>query len=317
MVARQNTVLTTLSGAQIKSFYAAGYWREETIYDYARRNVQARPGSFAIRDRNRRLTYDELVGFADALAGKLERAGVQAGQRVGVWTSSRVETAIAWLACSRNRYVCCPSLHRDHTVGDVTKLLERVGAAAFIGEAGWGADAERFDVFSDVAKQEGMMLVIRLTADGASELVSNQDPSDSEPSSDPDRVVYLAFTSGTTGEPKGVLHSDNTLLANARAIAADWKFGPESVLYTMSPLSHNLGLGAMIAAFASGGELVVHDLPRGRSLLERLEETRATFLFGVPTHAIDLLSELRARGGSGRIGCLEGFRVSGARHHPR
>jgi acyl-CoA synthetase len=107
------------------------------------------------------------------------------------------------------------------------------------------------------------------------------------------------------------MHSDNTLLANARAIAKDWSFGPQSVLYTMSPLSHNLGLGAMVSALAMGSELVVHDLPRGASLLDRLLETGATFLFGVPTHAIDLLGELKARDLC-RVGRLQGFRISGA-----
>jgi len=51
-----------------------------------------------------------------------------------------------------------------------------------------------------------------------------------------------------------------------------------------------------VTALASGGELVVHDLQRGESLVDRLEETGAAFLFGVPTHAIDLLAEMRARG---------------------
>ena len=89
--------------------------------------------------------------------------------------------------------------------------------------------------------------------------------------------MYLPFTSGTTGEPKGVMHSDNTLLATARMMARDWRL-ERSVLYTLSPLSHNLGLGALITALAGGGELVVHDLPRGESLLDRLEETGAEFL---------------------------------------
>ena len=69
------------------------------------------------------------------------------------------------------------------------------------------------------------------------------------------------------------MHSDNTLLANARALAKDWDFGPRSVIYSFSPLSHNLGFGAMVAAFAAGGELVVHDVPRGSSLGDRLIET--------------------------------------------
>src|SRR5205814_2667412 len=84
-----------------------------------------------------------------------------------------------------------------------------------------------------------------------------------------------------------------------------------AVLYTLSSLSHNLGLGALVTALAGGGELVVHDLPRGHSLVDRLEETGAAFLFGVPTHAFDLLAEMRARG-LGRLGAVRGFRISGA-----
>ncbi len=122
--------------------------------------------------------------------------------------------------------------------------------------------------------------------------------------------MYLPFTSGTTGTPKGVLHSDNTLLATARMMARDWRL-EGAVLYTLSPLSHNLGLGALITALAGGGELVVHDLPRGGSLVDRLEETGAAFLFGVPTHAFDLLAEMRARC-LRHLGAVRGFRISGA-----
>jgi acyl-CoA synthetase len=93
-------------------------------------------------------------------------------------------------------------------------------------------------------------------------------------------------------------------------MARDWALDG-AVLYTLSPLSHNLGLGALVTALAGGGELVVHDLPRGESLADRLEETGAAFLFGVPTHAIDLLAEMRARG-LRRLGTVRGFRISGA-----
>jgi acyl-CoA synthetase len=84
-----------------------------------------------------------------------------------------------------------------------------------------------------------------------------------------------------------------------------------SVIYSMSPLSHNLGFGAMILALSVGGQFVIHDLARGASLVDRLIDSGTTFLVGVPTHAIDLLAEVKARNLSG-IGKLKGFRISGA-----
>ena len=319
MSIKKSTALTLLSADEIQRYYASGHWRDETIYAAALARAEARPDAYAIRDASHRLTYSQLLACANALAARLHAAGVQPGQRVGLWTASRVETAIVWLACSRNGYTCCPSLHRDHTVGDVAVLMRRVRVAAFVGQRGWGADAARHDIFESLAELPSLKIALDL-AEPADDLLavcaeSDAGAQDVPVCTDPNRVVYLAFTSGTTGEPKGVMHSDNTLLANARAIAQDWRFGPESVLYTMSPLSHNLGLGAMISAFATGGELVVHDLARGASLVDRLIDTNTTFLFGVPTHGIDILNELRLRGLK-TLGRLEGFRISGAAAPP-
>src|SRR5262249_18831444 len=130
-------------------------------------------------------------------------------------------------------------------------------------------------------------------------------------STSPDRIVYLAFTSGTTGLPKGVMHSDNTLLANGRAIATDWGFNRDTVVYSLSPLSHNIGIVGLVVALACGGEFVAHTpLDAGRTL-DRIVETGATYLLGVPTHAIDLLTEARRRG-MPRLGSVNAFQVGGA-----
>ena len=313
-----NTLLTLLSRERMREYYAAGFWRDDTIYSLVAGHARRAPGGHAVRDRVRRVTYRELVDAADALAADLARHGVKPGQRVCVWLPSRVEGAVALLACSRNGYVCCLSLHRDHTVADIVEVLERTRAAAFIGQAGYGADAERNDIFAKlvaVASLRGRYRLAPASADGpiqAFGLADAPTPASNSPvKTDPNQVVYLAFTSGTTGRPKGVMHSDNTLLANARQIAADWAIGEDSVVYSLSPLSHNLGFGAMVMALAAGGELVVHDLPRGASLVDRIVETGTSFLVGVPTHAIDLLRELEQRG-LDRVGRLNGFRISGA-----
>ena len=314
-----NTLLTLFSAEGAKEHYGSGFWRDQTVYALVRAHAGRTPDKVAVRSSHSTLTYRQLLLSADSLAADLAERGVSAGQRVAVWLPSRIDTVVALVACSRNGYVCCPSLHRDHTVGDIVDLLKRMGASALIAEAGYGADADKHDLFAQAAPLDGLRHTYRLDkiVDGkdsppivaprhADEIAAHPPAAQN-----PDRVLYLAFTSGTTGLPKGVMHSDNTLLANARALTADWAIGDDAVIYTLSPLSHNLGFGAMIMALLVGGELVVHDLPRGRSLVDRLIETGTTFLIGVPTHAIDLLSEVKARKLSG-IGRLKGFRISGA-----
>ena len=347
-----NTLLTLLSAELIKQYYAAGHWRDDTMYSLVRDHARRTPQKPALRDRFRRVGYAALIEAADVLAADLAARGVKPGERVAVWLPSRIESVVALLACSRNGYVCCPSLHRDHTTAEIVELLRRTRAAAFIGQAGYGADAVRRDIFAELDGIETLKQVHRLGAASDSQsswpgssrksdlsdlrtsdaelgqarvpvpstsLASAQDVDaraerghdDGWVKTDPNQIVYLAFTSGTTGTPKGVMHSDNTLLANARAIAADWAIDTDSVVYSLSPLSHNLGFGAMVMALAAGGELVIHDLPRGASLIDRVIETGTSFLVGVPTHAIDLLRELRERKLAG-IGRLKGFRISGA-----
>jgi acyl-CoA synthetase len=192
--------------------------------------------------------------------------------------------------------------------------MDRMRAAAFIGEIGYGADASRRDIFASLDQISTLKSVFKLAAvgsQGGTGLPRATAGGSDMVNTDPNIVVYLAFTSGTTGQPKGVMHSDNTLLANARAMIADWRFDERSVIYTMSPLSHNLGLGSLIMALAVGGELVVHDLPRGASTLDRMIEVGATFIVGVPTHAMDLLGEMKARKMTSP-GAVRGFRISGA-----
>jgi acyl-CoA synthetase len=117
-----------------------------------------------------------------------------------------------------------------------------------------------------------------------------------EPDLNPDKITYLAFTSGTTGMPKGVLHSDNTLLANGRAMVKDWHHDDQTILFSHSPLSHHIGTVAIEQSLVAGFEVVVNDLPAGKKPLDWIVETGATYVMGVPTHAMDILSDMKSRG---------------------
>src|SRR5712692_5584323 len=163
-----NAVLTLLSAEALREHYASGHWRDDTIYSLVRAHARRAGEKFAVRDRHRRLTYGALLAAADALAADLARHGVRPGERVSAWIPGRVATAIALVACSRNGTVYCPSMHRDHTAADIVALLARTRSAAFIGEAGYGADAERNDVFARLGEVGSLRRVHRLAPrDGA------------------------------------------------------------------------------------------------------------------------------------------------------
>jgi acyl-CoA synthetase len=311
---RMNMLLTLFNTDRYDEYTRTGFWRDQTFYGLVRDHAERTPERLAIRSASGDITYGRLIELVDAFAGDLDANGLRQGQRVAVWLPSRPETIIALLACSRNGYICCPSLHRDHTVGDIVDLLKRMRAVAVVAEVGYGADAKKHDFIAQLGNVDTLHKIYSLEKNVAGRAPGIAGPGVAvppAPKGNPNTILYLAFTSGTTGEPKGVMHSDNTLLANARALAADWTINETSVVYSLSPLSHNLGFGGMIMALGMGGQIVIHDLPHGASLVDRLIDTGATFLVGVPTHAIDLLAEVKARNLSG-IGKLQGFRISGA-----
>lgn len=316
-----NNLLTLQDIEQASRFYEMNFWRTETLYMLLRRWAQESPDRPALRDTNSSLTYRETLEWVDALAMDLHRAGVREGERVSIWLPSRAESVIVLLACSRMGYVCNTSLHRDYICIDVCDLLNRAGSVAFFGELGYGADADKNNIFDLLAVAPQMKKTYSLTPLEPTVGGGDRDvrfASLSRPVScdlpfrkSPDRVVYLAFTSGTTGMPKGVMHSDNTLLANARSIVKDWGFGPDLVTYTMSPMSHNIGTVGFAVTLVAGGEFVVQTPFDARRTLDRVIEVGATFLLGVPTHAIDLLSSAKQRGLT-RLGNVNAFQLGGA-----
>ncbi|WP_233270566.1 class I adenylate-forming enzyme family protein [Chachezhania sediminis] len=310
-------MLTRLTPDMVADFTKAGFWSDDTIHDCVLNRAATRPDAIAVRDQGIALTYGDLADLARGLAARLAAAGLKPGDRVAAWISSRAELAVLLSACAAGGFVLCPSLHRNHTVGEICILLGRMRARALVVEAGFGADADRHDILkgaAEIADLAYTCLLSRPAARTADDIATALDLGEgAEPASRTGTdIVYLAFTSGTTGEPKGVMHSSNTLLANARAIAADWGFDADSVTYTLGPLSHNLGFGALVLTLLSGGELVIHDLPRGQALLPRLRELGATFLFGVPAHAMDLLVEIETETARPVLPDLKGFRISGA-----
>jgi acyl-CoA synthetase len=111
-------------------------------------------------------------------------------------------------------------LHRNHPVDEIVALVDQMRATALIAQLGYGADADRHDVFVKLADRDFLRCTWDVGPADAAPFGELPGPAlQVEASGDANQVIYLAFTSGTTGKPKGVLHSDNTLLATARMMA--------------------------------------------------------------------------------------------------
>jgi acyl-CoA synthetase len=305
-------ILTLHSPREARSHYLNGHWSAETLYALLRKQAHGRPDAFALRDPDQRLSWADLLARVDLVAHTLDQAGLSTGDRVSVWLPNRVESVIVMLACSRNGYVCNPSLHESYTVEEIASLLERIDCRAVFVQPGYGADADQQEAVKRLSRLPGLRAIYTTQPHdqrGAVPLGAQPFPrgvapaAQSASSADPDQVVYLAFTSGTTGQPKGVMHSDNTLLANGRALVTDWAHDERSVILTLSPMSHHIGVVALEQSLVAGCELVLTDRRAGIAPIDWIEQTGATYVMGVPTHAIDLLRamDVRGRPGLGRV----------------
>ena len=297
--------LTLHHPAAASGYYAGGTWQKDTFYSLLRGHAERRPDALALNDGRYRLTWRQLVDWVDGVSADFHRNGVQAGDRVSLWLGNRAEAVVAFLVCSRNGIACNPSLHRTYTSGDIVQLLDRLQAKVLLTEPGWGSDPAGVDT--------------KAVLQGASSLRRIYMPddfprpgrADRAPVEDPDKVVYLAFTSGTTGVPKCVMHSDNTLLANARDLVQDWQHGADARLLSLSPLSHHIAWVAVAQWLVAGCTLITDNPPAGTSRLDWIIETGATYVMGVPTHAMDILAEQQRRG-IDKLGAVNLFYMAGA-----
>lgn len=286
-------------------YYSLGLWGADTFYSLLARHAAERPEALALQDARRNLTWLELKHWVDGVAADLREYGLVGGDRVLMWLSNRAEAVVMFLACGREGLACNPSIHKTYTCAEVGELLTTLSARAFLTEEGWGADRAEADFDSVLIRVASLKVVY--TPDSFPKPASNA----TQPCADPDKTAYLAFTSGTTGSPKCVMHSDNTLLANARDLVRSWRHGPDTGLLSLSPLSHHIAWVGVAQWLLTGGRFVTADPPNGMTRLDWIETTDVSYVLGVPTHAVDILAEQRKENRP-RLGRVTTFYMAGA-----
>jgi acyl-CoA synthetase (AMP-forming)/AMP-acid ligase II len=285
----------------------AGLWADETLHELFDRTVEARPDEIAVITTDRRVTYAELKAGSDALAAGLLGAGVEAGDIVAVQLPNWVEFAELQIALSRIGAVIQP-VHTVFRARELAKLLgfcqtdwivtpgvidghDYAGVIRGIaGDLPWlkGIFLARSSEGGDVAPSDvGPELVSleQVREDGDAHLERLRSLHD-----DPDAVFYLNFTSGTEGDPKGFLHTHNTLISTfkvmSQALAA---MDPEAVNLACSPMTHSFGHFTTYQCALAGIPMVLVDRYRPQDVLELVQSEGVTAISGTPAHFIGIL----------------------------
>ena len=194
------------------------------------------------KSREGRLTYAELVSAVEAVAGGLSgRMGLRPGDRVALLTPNRLEVPVLVLALLRLGAVVVP-LNPTSAPEDWRYILSHSGARGLVGTP------DLLDKVDQKSRPE-FVLPIEETAS-----LTGQAP-DAPPES-AELMAAVLYTSGTTGNPKGVALRQRNLVANAWSMATNFRLEGTTQLAVL-PLyhAHAFGFGLM-TALSTGGHLV-------------------------------------------------------------
>lgn len=232
-------------------FTAGKQWANTTIADFAVALTETDPDFVQFIAGDRHVTRHELLADAEALSVGLADLGLIAGDVISFQTPNWLEAAVINLAAALSGFVINPivPIYRDAEVG---MMLADCRAKAFIVAASFrnydfAAMAERLK-----PSLPDLDYIITVRGDGALNYESLLDASRgrafARPVVDPASVKMLLYTSGTTGRPKGVLHSHNTLTRVLQQSAQHWGIDAGDAIIMPSPVTH-------VSGYANGLEM--------------------------------------------------------------
>ncbi len=265
-----------------------GYWRPETLAG-RRATITARgPGGVAILEGGRSLTFGEVHELVERLAGHLAAWDVGPGDVVSWQLPNWWEAVIVHHAALRLGAVPNP-LNAIFKARELQFVLPQARPKVLIA----ASRMRRFDsgplavkLASTVGTIENVVTV-RGAVQGAAELedlLSEPSPPPPPPPKDPAADALLLYTSGSTGDPKGVRHSHETLLYEMESLVPVHALSPEDRYLGGAPVSHIAGLVyGVLMPFALGTSTTFIERWEPARALEAIERDRATFQTGTPT----------------------------------
>ncbi len=284
----------------------AGFWRHQTINHFMAQALQNCPEHVAVVAHRSdvaepvRLTYRLLDQKVDRIARGLTALGVGHSDVVSWQLPNWWEFIALALACARIGAVANPimPIFRQR---ELKFMLDFGESKVFIvpkSYKGFDYEAMANGMRGDLPFLQHLVV---LNGEGANSfetlLLGDHTPAFTGTGLAADDVVLLMYTSGTTGEPKGVMHTSNTLFANLHAFIETYGLTQKDVILGASPMAHLTGFGylAMIPLILNA-TTVLQDIWEPRQALELIREEHITFSMASSPFVADLCAAAEAGG---------------------
>ncbi len=236
--------------------------------------LEADPTRLALVGPSASLSYEELDAAADAAAAAFREMGVSPGDRVAASLANDVDIVVSFHGAMRLGAVWV-GVNRALAAAEKESLLDAATPTIFLADPDNAAAHEaRWRVVRvDPANPQSDWPAALAAAAGAARLAAP----------DPDDPAAIAFTSGTTGLPKGIVHSQRNLLLPAASLAASRHYDSTLRKGDCLPLTIlNLQVLTTLLTSAAGGCCVLTDRRDARGVAEWLAIQAVTVWNGVP-----------------------------------
>lgn len=266
------------------------------LHEWARHQARVRPEATAVALGEDVLTYGRLDELSDALAALLREAGCRAGDRVALLAPRSPRTVAAALGVYKAGGLLVP-LDPEGPAARQEKALRSSGCRLLLADGGSAGARRAEEVLLRPRLPDGLHLgwlgpSRELTEAGVAAVFTGEDadryrgtPPPGEPAGSGD-AAHILFTSGSTGEPKGVVVRHESVIRFVEWAVDHFRIEPGERLSGHSPLHFDLSTFDLFGSLAAGAEL--HLIPPELNLLphrlaELIRRSRLTQWFSVPS----------------------------------
>lgn len=266
-------------------------------YEMVDRHVEAGKGDKpAIIFEEQVITYDQLRRQVNRVANALLDLGVEPGDRVFVRFPNRPEYVVSCLATQKIGAITLPSM----------KLLRSKEISYVINDAEASVAIVYDELLDEVEKArddpgldslEEIIVVERTGVEhdhhSFDELIASTEPELTNPSTDRDDLVMIAYTSGTTGRPKGTVHTHRQMMAICDGYARYClKVSEDDIFTSNAPIAFTFGYGLLVAfPLRFGATTVIIEDPTPKKLLDAVDEHDVSVLGSIPTAYNQMFSD--------------------------